>query len=104
MGKRPDIDLDAVARAAQEGELTANQVRLTREDLRWSSKPGDDEREGAIAAALGQIDDAMRPIRHYLGRLSWDPIPESSERPLRESSGRLQYERKQLKKMRRHRG
>lgn len=77
----------------------AHQARLTREDLRRSHKPGSKERERQIDKALRALDDAMRPIRSAIGAIAWGR--DEYEGELREVSAAMQYERKQLKKMRR---
>ena len=99
--ERPEIDLRRVEAATQQGEATATAARMAREDLRWTAEPGSDEREAQIAAMIDDIGDAMHEIRSLIGRLTWDPIPDEYEKPLRSASRQLQYERKQLKKMRR---
>ena len=67
--------------------------------MRRSHKPGTKERERIIERTLRSLDDAMRPIRSAIGRLAWRPDEHEDE--LRAVSEAMQYERKQLKKMRR---
>lgn len=78
---------------------TAEQARLTREDLRKTYKPGTKDRERIIEKTLRIIDESMRPIRSAIGKIAWGQT--EFEDQLREASAALQYERKQLKKMRR---
>lgn len=94
------MTLSEITRAVAEGEDAILDVAALRKRLRQSTKPGDATRERDIERALRSLDDAMRPIRRWIGRLPWDPQPEEQDRALRDVSQRLQYERKQLKKMR----
>lgn len=93
--------LQQITKAVAAGEAAAEDVRLTRERLRRTEKPGTPDREEALEQALGEIDTAMRPIRSLLGKVVWEPVPEEQEDALRAASKQLGYERKQLKKMRR---
>lgn len=68
--------------------------------MRYEMAKGDPTRERAIEGALELIDEAMKPLRSMIGKLLWDPQPEEQDQALRAVSKRLQYERKQLKKMR----
>jgi hypothetical protein len=92
-------DLDAVARDTENGLDTANSARIFRENLRWRTRRGDPERTRTLEAELRAVDAAMKPIRAHIGRAVWEPLPDALEEPLREASRRLQYERRQLKKM-----
>jgi hypothetical protein len=83
----------------ENGHKVVEQARLAREDLRKTYKPGTKERERVIEKTLRAIDEAMRPIRSAIGRIAWGAT--EYEDALREISSLLQYERKQLKKMRR---
>lgn len=78
-----------------------HEAREFRETVRWRVKPEDEARQSHIDALLDQIDDAMKPLRSHIGRLVWEPRPDAEDRALREASALLQYERRQLKKMRR---
>jgi hypothetical protein len=93
----PEQALAFAAEAAAEAE----RAEELREELRWSVKPGDPEREERLAAQLSALDEVMRPVRSVLGRLAWSPLPEKADRALRSASAEVQYQRKQLKKMRR---
>lgn len=79
----------------------AAKARLLRENLRWEVPPGDETREAQITEHLALIDEAMKPIRSTIGRLAWITLRGVDEQRLRVASQALQYERKQLKKMRR---
>lgn len=92
--RQVDLTQD-IAKAHQ----TAEQARLTREDLRKTYKPGTKDRERIIEKTLRTIDEAMRPIRSAIGKIAWGQT--EFEEELRAASTALQYERKQLKKMRR---
>lgn len=91
-----DIDKDI-----QTAEKTADSVEALRQDLRWNVKPGDEDRDKQIADALVEIRDAMEPVRSGIGLAIWGKVTAGQESRLREVSKRLQYSRKQLKKMRR---
>lgn len=84
-----------------EAQRVAEDAQALREDLRWSVKPGTTDRQRAIGHQLDAIDRAMKPIRSRIGGLIAHPLPAADERRLRQVSKGLQYERKQLKKMRR---
>jgi hypothetical protein len=83
----------------EKAHRTAEQARLTREDLRKTYKPGTKDRERIIEKTLRAIDESMRPIRSAIGKIAWGQT--EFEDQLRDASAALQYERKQLKKMRR---
>lgn len=83
------------------GDAALREARDTRGELRWQAKPGDPAREAELHRVLRLIDDVMRPIRSAIGKLVWEPISDRDERRLRATSKALQYERRQLKKMRR---
>lgn len=90
------VDMTPHIEKAQE---TAEAARRAREDIRRSHKPGSKDRDRVIEKTLRSLEDAMRPIRSAIGKIAWGG-PEYDGR-LREVSDALQYERKQLKKMRR---
>lgn len=92
--------LSTITRAVARGEEVTEEARSVREGLRWKSKRTDTDRRFKIESALEEIRHAMAPIRAEIGRLIWEPIPDEQERALRAVSQALQYERKQLKKMR----
>lgn len=95
-------DDTAILTAAEKAVEAAGRAEELRHELRWSVKPGDSDREGRIAACLLELRDVMEPVRSYLGRLAWPPpTPPEVERALRAASAEVQYQRKQLKKMRR---
>lgn len=95
------VGLDEIDAAIERGKEVAAAVAEARRAMRWRVTPGDPTREDTIAASISMIDDAMRPIRSAIGKLVWEPLPARQERALRETSKALQYERRQLKKMRR---
>jgi hypothetical protein len=82
-------------------EDTAAAAQALREDTRWKQRPGDPEREALIVEMLEKLRLAMVPIRSYIGRARYDAYSPNTEAQLSRASVRLQYERKQLKKMRR---
>lgn len=88
-------------RDIERAEQAAEAARLVREDLRWNSEPGDTERERTIRAQLEKLRKAMAPIRSAIGKLIWDDACADREGDLRRVSAALQYNQKQLKKMKR---
>lgn len=85
----------------KQGHEVADAAEALRQDLRWTVKPGDSDRDKQITDMLVKIRDAMEPIRSAVGRAVWGQVTASVAEKLSEVSERLQYERKQLKKMRR---
>lgn len=83
------------------GQATAREAREFREEVRWRVRKDDPDRRAHVDQLLDSIDDAMKPIRSHVGRLVHEPLPAQQERDLRECSAALQYERRQLKKMKR---
>lgn len=83
------------------GAALAQDSADLREALRWKAKTDDEGRAGDLVDMLERIRLAMIPIRSEIGRLVWEPLPAKLEEGLRTVSARLQYERKQLKKMQR---
>ena len=79
----------------------ADEAQRLRQDLRWNVKPGEADREQAIEACLEKIRLAMVPIRSAMGLAAWGKVTKAAEAKLRDASARLQYERRQLKKMQR---
>lgn len=92
--------LTQISDDAAAGLALSHEAKEWREGARWRLRRDDPERQAHIAQLLDAIDDAMKPIRSHIGRLVHDPIPDAPERALREASAALQYERRQLKKMR----
>lgn len=88
----------ADARAAVKAAAAAEDLR---KELRWTADPADPERQRRIEDAILALDVAMRPVRAALGSLAWHPAPPKVESSLRAASAEVQYQRKQLKKMRR---
>lgn len=93
-------DLTQISADAEAGLATAHSAQAFREAARWRQRRDDPVRQSHLAQLLDEIDDAMKPIRSHIGRLVHDPIPDAQERDLRAASAALQYERRQLKKMR----
>lgn len=89
-----------LARIVSCGEEVAEEAHELRTGLRWRVRRDDPERQAAIADMLEKIRKAMAPIKAEIGRLPWEPTPDRLELALRETSGALQAERKQLRKMR----
>lgn len=73
---------------------------LAREELRWRVRKGDPDRKQRIDTMIANIDRIMKPVRSMVARLLWEPVPEAQAESLRAVSQSLQYERRQLKKMR----
>jgi hypothetical protein len=94
-------DTQLAREAAAGAQEAASHARSARERLRWSTAPGDPDREAEIASLLDQIDRYMRPVRAARGRAVWEELPNGVFSHLVAASNALQYERKQLKKMRR---
>lgn len=78
----------------------ADEAEALRQDLRWNVKPGTTDREELIDAALEMLRLAMIPIRAQVGKTVWG-LSDFPEAKLRDASARIQYQRKQLKKMKR---
>ena len=93
------MDQSHVREALDGAYEAANGAATLRRRLRWKQKPGSRRREKQIADALEEIRRAMAPIRSLIGKAAWEEIPQEPD--LRAVSRRLQYERRQLKKMRR---
>lgn len=78
-----------------------------RKQRRRNSKPGNKRREKELERLLDDINRAMEPVRSFIGRLQHTPktaatvITPEQEAALRDVSKDLQYQRRQLKKMRR---
>ena len=83
----------------QKAADTVAKARLTREDIRRTQKPGDPDREERLDSILDEIDAAMKPVRSAIGAIAWGRS--EFEDQLRAVSQDLQYERRQLKKMKR---
>ena len=83
-----------------QAHAVADEAEALRQDLRWNVKPGTDEREELIDKALEMIRLAMVPIRSAMGKAVWGKA-DAAESEIQRASERLQYQRKQLKKMKR---
>lgn len=95
------MDIDEIAKAVAAAEREHEAALSLRKRLRWRTKPGTQKRERDIGRRISAIDVTMKPLRSYIGRLVWEPIPDELEARLRAASLALQKDRKQLKKMRR---
>jgi hypothetical protein len=93
----PEDMLDAAEKAITAGQAAHD----LREELRWSTATDDPDRAARIDAALESLRLAMVPVRSAVGTFARHPAPEKVEQVLRTASAFVQYERKQLKKMRR---
>ena len=92
--------LDSVVATAQEA---VDDAQIAREEMRWTDPPGSPHREDRIKERLDALREAMGPLRSIIGTLFWNPTPEAARRAdeLRGLSVDVQYQRKQLQKMRR---
>ncbi len=92
---------EQIERDVEFAEQIDRDSRQFRAEHRWRVKRSDPTRQAHIQQLLDAIDDAMRPLRSHIGRLVHQPLPsEADEKRLRGASAGLQYERRQLKKMR----
>lgn len=87
--------------AAEKATVAAQGARDLREELRWSVAPDDPDRAARIEECLENLRVAMVPVRSGIGSFAWHAAPPKVEDALRDASAFVQYERKQLKKMRR---
>jgi hypothetical protein len=92
----PD-DLTAVLRHARKVTRDAREYRIR---TRRSGAAGTRRRLNSVNFHLEQLHQAMRPLRRWIGRFSQDPYPLDMVRPVQEISKEMQYERRQLTKMR----
>lgn len=89
-------------RTTEDGNYVADAAAKARQDLRRSTKPGNADREQKLDDQIRQINEVMEDVRSLVAKSLWDAFPEKLEQDLRDVSARLQYQRRQLKKMRRH--
>lgn len=82
------------------GRAVAFKAEKWRAQVRHKVKPSP-HRTAKIDDLIEEIDKAMKPIRSAIGSLLWHAEYRPHEQELRDVSQRLQYQRKQLKKMRR---
>lgn len=92
---------EEMLKAAEFAVEVAAEAQNLREELRWRAATNDPERQSRIEMMLQKMSAAMLPVRSARGILSWEPGPENVEKALRKASAYSQYQRKQLKKMRR---
>lgn len=88
-------------RTISDGDYVVEQSDSLRRELRRSSKPGDARREERLEIQIRAINEVMEDVRSLVAKSLWDAFPEKLEQDLRDVSARLQYQRRQLKKMRR---
>ncbi len=93
------VTLSELESLARDGHSAANDALRVRQGLRWQAKKGDPGRERAIETALKRLNEASAPLRSAIGRLAYEPQPDQLDAELRSASQRIQYERRQLKKM-----
>lgn len=88
--------------AAKTATLAARNAEELRAELRWETDRDEPERIARIEAALVELSDVMVPLRSAIGRFAggWATAPAGVEDTLRTTSAYVQYQRKQLKKMR----
>lgn len=88
--------------AAEEAALAAKRAEDLRAELRWETDRDEPDRIARIEAALVELSDVMVPLRSAIGRFAggWATAPAGVEDTLRTTSAYVQYQRKQLKKMR----
>lgn len=92
---------ETVRGAIDNARVVAAGAAGLRKKLRWKTSVGGAQREAQIGKFIDLIDKAMKPVRSFVGRLAYVPLSPGLDRDLRRASRSLQYERKQLKKMRR---
>lgn len=82
-------------------EIQVDAMRQLRAELRRQSQPGDPEREARIERSLLDQMIVMSDVRSVLSKLIWGTakLSEKDDARLRELSGQLTAERRQLKKM-----
>ena len=85
----------------QSGDEAVEAARATREDTRWSVGKADTSRAILLGQEIEALAAVMAPIRSKIAQIAWrkDALDPDLEDTLRSTSKRLQYERKQLKKM-----
>jgi hypothetical protein len=94
--ERSDANI-AIGRA----EAVAEEAFKLRKRFRATVSPSNAERQRDIERAIEAINVAAQPVRSAIGRSLFRRLPSDLDLQLRAISQRLQYERKQLKKMRR---
>lgn len=101
MGKSRRLTFsDHIDRSVERGRRVAESAREVRNQHRRRTRPGDGQRQRDISYALMSIDGAMLPIRRLIGKLPHEDTTEGRMSRLLDVSRQLQYERRQLKKMR----
>lgn len=98
-------DSQAPADILKEAEKTFVAASKVRVSERRGAPPGEKFRNARIKKAIHEINTTMMAVRSLVHRLQWNDelLPEEDQARLRELSRRLQYERRQLKKMSRYR-
>lgn len=89
--------------AAEAATRTAEGAEALRAELRWNTATDEPDRQEKIERMLDALTLVMVPLRSAIGRFAggWAEAPEGVEDALRTASRYVQYQRKQLKKMRR---
>lgn len=93
---------EELLRSAEKATEAGQAAEELRAELRWSAPVGDLDRERRIEFHLEALADVMAPLRSAIGRFAggWAKAPDGVEDVLRTASAYVQYQRKQLKKMR----
>lgn len=86
----------------QQARIDAGKVEQFRENERYSSRPGDRERQERIDRFLVEMLGFMAPLRSLMARAMWDDdlVTPQQRDELDAISHRMKLARKQLKKMR----
>ncbi len=92
---------DEMLDAAEQAVAAGHRAEELRQELRHAVATDDPERAARIDAAIEDLRVAMVPVRSAMGHLGRDPGPSNIDTAVRASSAYVQYQRKQLKKMRR---
>ena len=101
MSEIENSSAEAIISAA---ENTLTDAKNRREAERRGAPPGEKQRNERITRTIHKINVAMIDVRALIGRAQWyEVMSDDAEHRLRTVSEDLQYERRQLKKMLRHR-
>lgn len=89
--------------AAEAATSAASRAEDLRSELRWRTAPDEPDRQRRIEEELTNLSVAMIPVRSAINRFAGGhaEAPDGIEQALRTASAYVQYQRKQLKKMRR---
>jgi hypothetical protein len=94
------VDIPTVEHDLDRAEEAVAEARAVRHALRWKVEKSDPGRKAQIEDELDNVAEAMAPIRSYIGRLMFEPLPDALEARLRDVSKQLQHQRRALKRMR----